>query len=258
MRLSRAGFLMLPLLLAACSLPVKQTTTPSTPVEQAVKNDTTNITDQDNKAQVTAPAQEQKADEDTSQEALVPSHQELIKEFDSIRTVANQNIAELKTRSGAVPEKPSIMISDRYDREALMGKIEEVKAYNQTLVAELKALDSRVEQRRQRPQFGDVIQVYLSDLKVESEKDFSAQPLIGNWVRGESRVVRLNENMLMENSTTEPMRLTFTEAYQIVINGTLVGTFGPNNAKHEMSFEASTADLKGSIEGSLATRIQGS
>lgn len=257
MRLSRAGFLMLPLLLAACSLPVKQTTSPSTPIEQAVKTEPNNAADQNTKTQANASANEETTDKETTQEANTPSHQELIEEFDAIRTIANQNIAELKTRSGAVPEKPSIMISDRYNREALMRKIEEVKNYNQALINELDALNARVEQRRQHPQFGDVIQVYLSDLKVDSDKDFNAQPLIGNWVRGESRVVRLNENMLIENSTTEPMRLTFTEAYQIVINGTLVGTFGPNNAKYEMSFKASTADLKGSIEGALATRAQG-
>lgn len=257
MRISRAGFLLLPLLLAACSLPIQKTdSVPTTQTEQAAP-----VTKNDSKQQPSNTNEiSEAAVDETASEAKEEqvSHLDLIKEFDEIRTIANQNIAELKTRSGAVPEKPSIMISDRYNREALLGKIEEVKAYNQVLISELDALNKRVEARRLRPQFGDVIQVYLSDLKVVGEESFNAQPLIGNWVRGESRVVRLNENMLMENSTTEPMRLTFTESYQIVINGTLVGTFGPNNSRYEMSFDASTADLQGNIEGSLATRIQGS
>lgn len=250
MRISRAGFLMLPLLLAACSLPIKQTeSTPSISTGQVAK-ETNNVPSVPTKV---TPTQQQVEAKVTTESQ--PSHKELIQEFDEARRIANQNIAELKTRSGDVPQKPSIMIADRYNRDALIAKTKEVVDYNTVLEKELDALNSRVEERRAHPSFGDIIQVYISDVLVDSSNQFKAQPLVGHWVRGESRIVRLNKNMLVENGISEPLRLTFTEGYQIVINGSLIGTFGPNKEKHEMSFSTPTSDLEGSIKGVLSTRV---
>lgn len=244
MRIFRTGFVLLPLLLAACSLPTKPTSSDSTTNEVGLLNET--------KVKQTI---EPKSDQGNDTDSPELSNEELLAQYKSLQTIALQNTEELETRLGQAISKKSLSIPTTNDIGLLKSKVSELQDYTSDLTSQIVALDKRVLERRDTPQKGDVLQLHLSDLEVESKTDFKAQPLVGNWIRGESRMVRLNENFLMENATSEPLNLTYTETYQIIINQKLIGTFGPNRSKYELEFDAPTADQKGQIVGTLKIRV---
>lgn len=244
MRIFRTGFVLLPLLLAACSLPTKPTSSDSTANEVGVLGN----------AKVEQPTATQSTQKD---ETVKPelSNQELLAQYKALQTLAQQNIEELETRLGQTISKPSLSIASTNDVALLKSKVSELQDFTSELTNQIVKLDKRVMERRDQPKKGDQLQVHLSALEVDNQKSFKAQPLVGNWVRGESRVVRLNENFLMGNATSEPLNLTYTETYQIIMNEKLIGTFGPNRSKYELEFDAPTSDQKGQIVGTLKIRI---
>lgn len=244
MRIFRTGFVLIPLLLAACSLPTKPTSSDSTANEVGVLGST--------KAEPTTGTQSAQENETTKPEL---SNQELLAEYKSLQTLAKQNIQELETRLGQSISKPSLSVVSTNDIGLLKSKVAELQEFTRDSTEQIVALDQRVHERRDQPQKGDLLQVHLSALEVEHQKSFKAQPLVGNWIRGESRVVRLNENFLMSNTTSEPLNLTYTETYQIIINEKLIGTFGPNRSKYELEFDAPTSDQNGQIIGTLKIRV---
>lgn len=247
MRILRTGFVLLPLLLAACSLPTKPTSSASIPSEP----DTIDSSQNSNDAEVVT-------EEPVVTKALETtqlSKEELLAKYKSLQTLAMQNIQELETRLGHPLNETSLSIPSTDDVAMLKSKVAELSSYTSNLTNQIVELDKRVEQRRESPSKGDLLQVHLSNLEVTEPTSFNAQPLVGNWIRGESRVVRLKENFLMENSTSEPLNMTFTETYQIIINDKLIGTFGPNRSIYELDFDAPTVDNNGKIAGSLKIRI---
>lgn len=241
MRILRTGFVLLPLLLAACSLPTKPISSDSTATEPTASPNTT--------------ADASKSVVKEALEATTLSNDELLAKYQSLKTLTLQNVQELEARLGTSLPKQSLSIPSTSDLGMLKSKVSELEAYTTKLTNEIVELDKRVEQRRETPMKGDLLQIHLSNLKVIQKPSFAAQPLVGNWVRGESRVVRLKENFLMENSTSEPLNLTFTETYQIIINNKLIGTFGPNRSKYELDFDAPTSDNNGHVSGTLKIRI---
>lgn len=244
MRIFRTGFVLIPLLLAACSLPTKPTSSDSTANEVDMLGNT-----KAEQPSGTQPTQEN----DTTKTEL--SNQELLTQYQSLQTLAQQNIQELETRLGQTISKPSLSIPSTNDTALLKSKVAELQDFTSDLTDQIVALDKRVMERRDQPQKGDQLQVHLSALEVDHQQSFKAQPLVGNWIRGESRVVRLNENFLMGNATSEPLSLTYTETYQIIMNEKLIGTFGPNRSKYELEFDAPTSDQQGQIIGTLKIRI---
>ncbi|SBS28636.1 hypothetical protein MAQ5080_01156 [Marinomonas aquimarina] len=244
MRILRAGFVVLPLLLAACSFPTKPFSSDSS----------TNQADTLGHVKV-EPATDANTAQGNEVETAELSHQELLAKYQSLQTLAEQNIEELETRLGYSISKMSLSIPSTDDMGLLKSKVAQLQDYTSDLSSQILALDKRVVERRDQPNKGDLLQVHLSALEVDHQTSFKAQPLVGNWIRGESRVVRLNENFLMENGTSEPLNLTYTETYQIIINEKLIGTFGPNRSKYELEFDAPTADQAGQIVGTLKIRI---
>lgn len=247
MRIMRVGLLFLPLMLAACSIPTKQS--PQTPPTAEPTQSETAETPKQAEAETKPKKQESKTS--------APSSKELINELQMQQKLALQNIEELDLRVGSALNSPDSGDATSASYAALAKRVKNLKEFNNSLSQQIVELDKRVEQRRQQPKHGDTLQVYLSDLEVDKAQKFHAQPLVGHWVRGESRVVRLNENLLAENSNSEPLSLTFSEKYQVLINGKLIGSFGPDRNKYELDFEAPTADETGTIEGALTIRIQG-
>lgn len=247
MRIMRAYFMLLPLVLAACSFPTKQSSpTPATtepkPTVESTQPDTPEQT-------AVTKSVDHKAEANDELEAL----QQALK---TQQKLTLQNIAELENRVGDSLASPDTQPAEG-SSQVLRQRIATLKEFNATLTQNIFELDQRVEQRRQTPKRGDTLKVYLSDLSVDKEQDFEAQPLVGHWVRGESRIVRLNENLLAENSNSEPLRLTFSERYQVLINDQLIGSFGPNRSKYEVEFDAPTADQQGTVAGTLTIRVQG-
>ncbi|MBM6551752.1 hypothetical protein [Marinomonas ostreistagni] len=245
MRIMRAYFMLLPLVLAACSFPTKQTSSTPTATEPNAAVEPT----QQNKQEHTSAI-------DSVRENAASDTQALQQELKTQQKLALQNIAELDTRVGESLASPDTQAAEG-SSQVLRQRIENLKEFNAALTQNIFELDQRVEQRRQAPQRGDTLKVYLSDLSVDKAQDFAAQPLVGHWVRGESRIVRLNENLLAENSNSEPLRLTFSERYQVLINDQLIGSFGPNRSKYEVDFDAPTADQQGTVSGTLTIRVQG-
>lgn len=246
MRILRTGFVLLPILLAACSLPTKPTSSASAPSEPDTINSSQNSNDAED---VNEPVVTKKL------ETPQLSKEELLAKYKSLQTLAMQNIHELETRIGRPLDETSLSIPSTDDVAMLKSKIAELSSYTNDLTSKIIELDKRVEKRRELPNKGDLLQVQLSNLEVTESTSFSAQPLVGNWVRGESRVVRLKEDFLVENSISEPLNLIFTETYQIIINNKLIGTFGPNRSKYELEFDAPTVNDNGQIIGSLKIRI---
>lgn len=256
MRISRAGLLFLPLLLTACSLlPINQPTQETSPEANDVEIATEVESAADTKAAATDTTIKEEVAKVEKNQAKKPNNDALLEELKRQTTLAQQNATELETRVGNSIDVPAFNINEQ-DKALLESTLTELKALNNTLTNEVVELDKRVEERRNHPQDGDVLKIYLSDLQVENQASFKAQPIVGHWVRGESRMVRLNENLLAENSTSEPFHLTFSEKYQILINNKLIGTFGPSRSKYKLDFDAPTSDDEGHITGTLSIRTQ--
>ena len=101
-----------------------------------------------------------------------------------------------------------------------------------------------------------LIQVFLSKATVShGTTKFDAQPLVGQWLRGESRVIRLKENILFENPLSEDMTIAFSEKYQLVVTGEIISTVNPNREKNSASFDVSTPNNQGRIVGKIEYRI---
>ena len=245
MRIMRAYIMLLPLVLAACSLPTKQSSPTSANPEP--KPDTIVIPPISNKVEPTQPKVAKEPKETVSQD--------LKQTLSTQQKLAAQNIGELENRVGTALPSPDQQAVGSDSSEQVRQRISNLEAFNASLTQKIFELDQRVEHRRQSPEHGDMLKVFLSDLAVSHDRTFKAQPLVGHWVRGESRAVRLNENLLAANSNSEPLRLTFSERYQVLVNDELIGSFGPNRSKYEVDFEAPTVDGEGTISGTLTIRI---
>ena len=252
MRILRTGFLFLPLLLAACSLPTISTSDRAPAQEPVVKTA--------EPSETLTPKQTTKeavvSNIEASQESNAESHDELLAQYKRLELLAKQNVEELEKRLGHSVGRKELSIPSTDDSALLKSKVSELKDYTEQLTAQIVELDQRVEQRREHPNKGDVLQLHLSAVEVAKERAFKAPSLVGKWVRGESRIVKLTENFLVENAMSEPLNVTFTESYQIVINQKLIGTFAPTRSKYELDFDAPTADGTGEVSGTLKLRLE--
>lgn len=253
MRILRTSFVLFPLLLSACSLPT--TSTPSSvPVSEPVSVDT----------QIEEPAaphdatpEKQTSDVKESEHINKATDEELLTQYKNLQLLAQQNIEELEQRLGRTISPKELSVPSINDSALLASKVEELKSYTSDLTSQIVALDKRVNQRREHPSKGDVLQLHLSSVEVTKDRAFKAPSLVGNWVRGESRIIKLTENFLVENAMSEPLSITFTESYQIIINQKLIGTFAPTRNKYELEFDAPTSDNSGQVTGTLKIRLEG-
>lgn len=250
MRIMRAGLLFLPLLLTACSLPMQQTT------EKPSISEPTQSEHSEPEQKANEVKTSKSKSEKTVTPPAAPSRDDVLEQLTKQRKAVLQNIAELNNRTGSNINLAHEANYEGATAQDLQQRLEKLVSLNDSLTQQIFDLDKRVQTRREAPQSGDALQIYLSDLSVSGTSDFTAQPLVGHWTRGESRIVRLNENLLAADSNSEPLRLTFSERYQILINDELIGSFGPDREKYEVQFKAPTSDQKSEITGTLGIRVQ--
>tara|TARA_R110001606_G_scaffold90524_2_gene202365 strand:+ start:80 stop:871 length:792 start_codon:yes stop_codon:yes gene_type:complete len=255
----RTGLLLATLLLSACSMPIfkdlqahktENTSTPNTVnTEQAAALDkaaasdiatveTTVITDNNN-------------DTDTK-----TNNENLAEQLNAQKMLAKANFSELKNRIGNAPELPRTLTNEQSNQKEISAVIQQLRSYISKTNTAIALLNARVEDREKVAMNGDLIRVFLSEATVTNqEMTFKAQPLVGQWVRGESRVIRLKDNFLFESQKSEDLHITFSESYQLVVNGEVISTVNPNKEKNNASFNVSTETKSGNIVGKLDYRI---
>ncbi|QUX91248.1 hypothetical protein CYL31_07380 [Marinomonas sp. A3A] len=254
----RSGLLLAVLLLSACSMPIlqdpqqtktekpitqnkattEQTKTPKDSVDEivntVVKNDSANKTDAVDKT----------------------DDRNLAEQLETQKKLANTNFTELQNRVGNAPELPRILATKQLSAKEIDSAIQQLRSYISKTNSALASLNARVDDREKMAISGDLIQIFLSDTTVtHNTTTFKAQPLVGQWVRGESRVIRLKDNILFENPKSEDLHITFSESYQLVVNGEVISTVNPNKEKNNASFNVSTYSTKGTIVGKLDYRV---
>ncbi|BFM51271.1 hypothetical protein THO17_34340 [Marinomonas sp. THO17] len=208
--------------------------------------------------------------EETADELLTPNMQGVIEEEPPKSPDFAEDLAELSqyqenaekyyqrlnARLGSATKPPRIIEANLLSREALQASIQELRTYISQTNTNLAALDARVRERQQQPSKGDLVRFFLSDIIVTDPKgNFKAQPLIGQWIRGESRIIRLKDNFLFDSSHSEDVTITFSERYQILINGEPVMTVSPQREKNTAQFQVPTQALDGSLMGKLDYRL---
>ena len=256
----RNGLLLAALFLSACSMPISQDLstekaeqhpTQNTPVDDSSKvhADTLNTTTE---AKITIPSDANV----TRKVSDIVHDQTLLAQFNTQKQLANQAFIELKHRTGSAEKVPSFPPVETLTGDTLINSIDQLTRYTNNTNQTLAALDKQASERQNIIMNGDLIQVFLSKATVShGTTKFDAQPLVGQWLRGESRVIRLKENILFENPLSEDMTITFSEKYQLVVNGEIISTVNPNREKNSASFDVSTPNNQGRIVGKIEYRI---
>lgn len=254
----RAGLLLATLLLSACSMPIfkdlqdKQTENTTSPNTVS--------------AEQTTPSKPTVSNTETVETSVVidsnevsnakTSNGDLAEQLAAQKELAKTNYSELKNRVGNAPELPRTLTTEPSNQKEISAFIQQLRSYISKTNTAIALLNARVEDREKVAMNGDLIRVFLSEATVTHGKTtFKAQPLVGQWVRGESRVIRLKDNFLFENPKSEDLHITFSESYQLVVNGEVISTINPNKEKNNASFNVSTETKSGNIVGKLDYRI---
>ncbi|RBO83993.1 hypothetical protein [Marinomonas aquiplantarum] len=240
MSIFRSGLLLVTLFLSACSMPIFS---PQPDATDQVKDSATDLITPNQQVVIEEPAK-------------ATGYAEDLADLNKYQQSAEKHYQALNTRLGSANKPPRIIEADLLSREALQASIQQLRTYISQTNTELAALDARVGERQQMPISGDLVRLFLSETTVnEAVGSFKAQPLIGQWVRGESRVIRLKDNFLFESPNSEDVTITFSERYQILINGQVVMTVSPQRAKNSAKFQVPTQDQGGSLIGKLDYRL---
>ena len=240
MSIFRSGLLLVTLFLSACSMPILS---PQQDTTDQVEESSTDVLIPNQEGMIEEPAK-------------ATGYAEDLADLSKYQQSAEQHYQALKDRLGSANKPPRIIEANLLSREALQASIQQLRTYISQTNTELAALDARVRERQQMPINGDLVRLFLSETTVsESVGSFKAQPLIGQWVRGESRVIRLKDNFLFESPNSEDVTITFSERYQILINGQAVMTVSPQREKNTAKFQVSTQDQGGSLIGKLDYRL---
>ncbi|WP_421850211.1 hypothetical protein [Marinomonas sp.] len=254
----RTGLLLATLLLSACSMPIlkdlqnEQTENTSTPNTVSTEQTTPSKTTANNAETV-----ETSVVIDTNEVSNAKSSNgDLAEQFAAQKELAKTNYSELKKRVGNAPELPRLLATEQLNSKEMSSGIQELRSYISKTNTAIALLNARVDDREKVAMNGDLIRIFLSEATVTHGKTtFKAQPLVGQWVRGESRVIRLKDNILFENPKSEDLNITFSETYQLVINGEVISTINPNKEKNNASFNVSTTGNSGTVVGKLDYRI---
>lgn len=256
----RTGLLLATLLLSACSMPILQESQPAQ-TEKTMTQDITaekSTATQNDQAEKNTPATDNTAKQGSSAEAAatVENNDQLIEQFKAQKQLANTNFTELKNRIGNAPALPRLMAVEQLNKKEISSATQQLRTYISKTNTDLAVLNARVDDRQNLAVDGDLIQIFLSEAIVTHNRNkFKAQPLVGQWVRGESRVIRLKDSILFENPKSEDLHITFSETYQLVVNNQTIATVNPHKEKNSASFSVSTHDNQGSIVGKLDYRI---
>lgn len=253
MSIFRTGLLLATLVISACSMPILQDLPPkktekSIPQEQKANADAATLA---NNTQI----KDNKKPNLNGATDSAPKNT-LVEQLKAQKQVATKNYTELKSRVGEATEQPSLRPIEQLNSKELNAAIQALRTYISKTSTELASLNARVNERQKIMARGDTIQIFLSEATVSHDNaTFKAQPLVGQWVRGESRVIRLKDNILFESPMSEDLQVTFSETYQLIINGEVISIINPNKTKNSASFDVSTHNNTGKIIGKLDYRI---
>ncbi len=247
MSIFRSGLLLVTLFLSACSMPMLSPQPDTT--DQAEDTTADLITPNQQGVVIEEPAKATGYVEATG-------YAEDLADLNKYQLSAKKHYQALNDRLGSATKPPRIIEANLLSREALQASIQQLRTYTSQTNTELAALDARIRERQKMPINGDLVRLFLSETTVnEAVASFKAQPLIGQWVRGESRVIRLKDNFLFESPNSEDVTITFSERYQVLINGQVVMTVSPQRAKNTAKFQVPTQDQTGSLIGKLDYRL---
>jgi hypothetical protein len=255
MSIFRTGLLLATLVLSACSMPILQDLPPknaekSIPQGQKANTDTT--------AQVKADSGQTGVDKKPKENGAQnnAAKNTLIEQFNTQTQIASKHYTELKNRVGQAPDLPTFGPVETLKSKELNTAIQSLRTYISKTSTELALLNARVNEREKTMARGDIIQLFLSEATVSHDNvTFKAQPLVGQWVRGESRVIRLKDSILFESPMSEDLHVTFSETYQLIINGDVISIINPNKMKNSAGFNVATHNNTGKIVGKLDYRL---
>ncbi|MBR7887769.1 hypothetical protein J9B83_02360 [Marinomonas sp. A79] len=263
----RTGLILASLLLSACTMPILQDAKNNQELNNTAQPSVSNQIDNlpidktpDQTAKDLKQPQNKDADPVTSAAEPVTADTgdtlaiEQAQLEDNIQR-ATSNFVELKQRTGSAPDVPSIFTPQPDSATSLDDSLQELRTYISKTNTALAVLDARVEDRQNIGANGDIIRIFVSEAIVNhGQSSFEAQPIVGQWVRGESRVIRLKDNILFENPKSEDLQIAFSETYQLIVNGQVISIVNPDKEKNNAEFSVSTQQ-NGKITGSLDYRI---
>lgn len=265
MLILRSGLLLATLFISACSMPIFQdlSTSKTDSVDQNVSNNTpVESTKSTDVAPSTATNGNTSTTDNTSNESAsnplnnVSSVDSLTKQLRAQQALAKANHTELKNRTGKAPQLPSISNVSNLSSNQMNDATQQLRSYVSKTNSTLASLNARVNDRQKVALNGDLIRIFLSEATVTHDNQtFKAQPLVGQWTRGESRAIRLKDNILFEDPKSEDLNITFSETYQLIVNNKVIATINPNREKNDANFTVATHDNKGSIVGRLDFRV---
>lgn len=274
MSILRTGLLLASLFLSACTMPILNDSSKSKEEDNAIQPLTPDMVDRlpdeaetgiipnkvvdDTSDQntmapipVIEPSQTVKANKEVTEDTISAEQAQL---EDNIQR-ATSNFVELKQRTGNAPEVPTIFTLQTDTPLNLNDSLQELRSYISKTNTALAVLDARVSERQDMAANGDIIRIFVSEATVDhGQSSFKAQPIVGQWVRGESRIIRLKDNILFENPQSEDLQIAFSETYQLIVNGQVISIVNPNKEKNTADFSVAT-ERNGKINGSLDYRI---
>lgn len=253
MSLFRTGLLLATLLLSACSMPILDNLSSNTSPEK----DKAQSEDNAESSDLLIPNLQGQTEE-VVETINSTSYDELLTRYNDQKKLAEANYEELKSRVGKADNLPKLLINTNTNQENIDTAIQELRSYTSKTNTDIAQLNARVADRQTMAINGDLIRVFLSEATINhAEQEFKAQPLVGQWVRGETRVIRLKDHIFFENPKSEDLVITFSETYQLLVNQQVIATVNPNREKNSASFNVPTQDNLGKIVGKLDYRIEG-
>lgn len=248
----RNGLLLATLFLSACSMPILQDVssddTEKPVIEHAIPAETTTI--------LPSKIKDATAGDDKTSVADLAKIQTLLVQYNSKKYQASLAYNELKDRMGKAAELPSFPPPESLTASDLSSAIDQLTLYTHNINQALTLLNERTSDRHTSIARGDLIQILISKATVsDAATAFEAQPVVGQWLRGERRTIRLRDNILFEKPLSEELTVTFSERYQLVINGQIISTVNPNRDKNSVRFDVFTPNSQGRISGQLDYRI---
>jgi len=236
MSLFRTGLLLATLMLSACSMPI---------LDQYLKPQT-----EDKVASTSAESTK------NIETLKTESFKDIETQYNTQKALAESNYTELKKRVGTADVPPKTTISADQSTKEIESTMQRIRSYTSKTNTDIASLDSRVADRQKMAVKGDLIRIFLSEATVtHDDSTYKAQPLVGEWVRGETRVIRLKDNILFESPRSEDLLITFSETYQLIVNEEVIATVNPNKEKNSANFSVNTQNNSGSIIGTLDYRI---
>ncbi|MCZ2720620.1 hypothetical protein O1D97_02915 [Marinomonas sp. 15G1-11] len=146
---------------------------------------------------------------------------------------------------------------DEHDINKVQANIKQLNELAVAIQHEEDLLKKRIEERKINPKKADLIQVYVSETTVaHSDQTYKTLPLVGEWTRGESRTINVKDQQLFNSQSSEKISISFTENYNLLINGQAVLLVDPSRLKKQADFQVSNIDRNAIITGQIDYKLK--